>query len=110
MAGGGRQGGGVGRGRSLEADSIAEVMNRGERASQYWNKLIVMTSSRASELSWVTSTGHMFTTAAHKALPLSLAANETIGEFFKRTNENLTASHPTYKVIPEDLMNEKMAP
>jgi uncharacterized caspase-like protein len=98
------------RSRSLTAESLAEAMRGGERTSPYWNQLIVMTSSQAHELSWVTAQGHLFTVALHKAFPKSIELNETIGEFFARTKQNLTASHPTYKVLPEDLMNEKMAP
>ena len=96
--------------QSLDAESIAEEMLQGNRGSEYWDKLIVLASSHADELSWVGAQGHFFTVSMHKAFKTSMENNETIGEFLGRTTLGLTASHPTYKVVPADLMNEKMRP
>ena len=94
----------------VDAESIAQEMLQGKRGSHYWDKLIVLTSSRADELSWVGAQGHFFTVSMHNAFKTSMDRNETIGEFLGRTTQGLTASHPSYKVVPADLMNEKMRP
>jgi hypothetical protein len=93
----------------LTAETIAEEFG-GERGSAYWKSVIVMASAMPHETSWVGQNGHMFTTAMNKAFKESTAENSTLGEFAKLSAKYLSASHAVAKMVPADLVNEKILP
>jgi hypothetical protein len=76
----------------------------------YWQKLMVIASSRADETSLASSSGSIFTLAFKKAFEESMADNSSVGTFIERAQKYTEGHHPVARLVPDSLANEKMIP
>lgn len=93
------------------AANVSSVMGANERDGvKYWEKLMVIASSRADETSLASPDGSIFTLAMKKAFDEALTTHGTVGSFFSKAQEYTKGHHPMARFVPESLQDEPMIP
>ena len=96
---------------SMVADHlVAEFTKPTRRGAAYWDKLMVIASSRADENSLASSVGSIFTIAMKKAYDEVMKTNDTVGKFIELSQKYTQGHHPVARLVPASLASEKMVP
>ncbi len=96
---------------SMVADGLlAEFSKPSRTGAAYWEKLMIIASSRADESSLASSTGSIFTLAMKKAYDEAMKANDTVNKFIELSQKYTEGHHPVARLVPASLGNEKMVP
>ncbi len=96
---------------ALVADTLVNEFTQSNRdGAKYWNKLMVIASSRADENSLASAQGSIFTLAMKKAFDESIAVNHTVGKFIELSQTYTVGHHPVARLVPAELASEKMVP
>jgi len=94
---------------AMVADTLVNEFTRTNRdEAKYWDKLMVIASSRADENSLASPIGSVFTVAMKKSFDESVAANHTVGKFIELAQKYTEGHHPVSRLVPAELANEKM--
>lgn len=96
---------------SMVADQlVAEFTKPTRSGAAYWDKLMVIASSRADENSLASSAGSIFTIAMKKAYDEVMKTNDTVGKFIELSQKYTQGHHPVARLVPANLSGEKMVP
>ncbi len=94
---------------AMVADTLVnEFTSHNRDGAKYWDKLMVIASSRADENSLASSQGSIFTLAMKKAYEESVTANHTVGKFIELSQKYTEGHHPVARLVPAELAEEKM--
>lgn len=98
------------RNSMVAEDLLTEFTKPTRSGATYWEKLMIIASSRADESSLASSSGSIFTLAMKKAYDEGIKANHTMSRFIEQTQKYTEGHHPVARLVPASLGSEKLAP
>lgn len=89
------------------ADALFEAFSPTRNRDTYWQKLFVVASASANETCEASGTGSAFTNALAKAFDQTIETG-VVSEFISKTKSGTKGSHPTERLEPATINQEKM--